>query len=131
MSDHMREQFEDTMSSQGEWPQAIEKDLAGGYKLAITATAWETWQSAWEAGQEMMKSRIKELEAINLGLTKTLLEEESEKVKLVGALERLVGDVERATHVEFGGTPWLKEKMAEIDYARIALAAYRKQGGEA
>ena len=46
---------------------------------------------------------------------------------LVEALERLVGDAERATHVEFGGTPWLKEKMAEIDYARAALAAHRKQ----
>lgn len=47
---------------------------------------------------------------------------------LVEALERLVGDVERATHVELGGTPWLKEKMAEIDYARAALAAHRKGG---
>lgn len=42
--------------------------------------------------------------------------------QLVEALERLVEDVDRATHVEFGGTPWLKEKMAEIDYARALLA---------
>jgi len=42
--------------------------------------------------------------------------------ELLDALDRLIADVERATHVEFGGTPWLKEKMAEIDYARAAIA---------
>lgn len=56
-------------------------------------------------------------------------EQQPDVTQLVEALERLVGDVERATHVEFGGTPWLKEKMAEIDYARAALAAHRKGGG--
>lgn len=53
--------------------------------------------------------------------------EQPDITQLVEALERLVGDVERATHVEFGGTLWLKEKMAEIDYARAALATHRKQ----
>lgn len=38
------------------------------------------------------------------------------------ALRRLVSDVELATYIEFGGTPYLKEKLAEIDYARAALA---------
>ena len=118
MSYHMREQFEDTMSSQGEWPQAIEKYLAGGYKLATTATAWETWQSAWEAGQEMMKSRVKELEAINLGLTKTLVEMDAEKAKLVGALE----DIGASWH---GVNTELERYMRNV--ARSALAAYRKQ----
>lgn len=55
---------------------------------------------------------------------------QAECEKLVEALERMIEDVERATHIEFGGTPWLKEKMAEIDYARDALAAYRQGGGE-
>lgn len=101
MSDHMRDQFEDMMSSQGEWPQAIEKDARGGYKFATTATAWETWQSAWVAGQEMMKSRIKDLEAINLGLTKTLLEEESEKARLVERCETPHGVVTQASRQEW------------------------------
>lgn len=130
MSDHMREQFEDTMSSQGEWPQAIEKDLAGGYKLAITATAWETWQPAWEAGQEMMKSRIKELEAINLGLTKTLVEMEAEKARLVGAL----GKIDAMPHYDYPLRYGCKKSLHDryelmLQTASEALAAYRKQGG--
>src|SRR5690625_7870320 len=36
---------------------------------------------------EHLKGHAEELEAINLGLTKTLLEEEAEKAELVGALE--------------------------------------------
>src|SRR5690625_699986 len=140
MSDHMREQFEDTMSSQGEWPQAIEKDLAGGYKLAITATAWETWQPAWEAGQEMMKSRVKELEAdrdswrrvserlereklkveaATLGLTKTLVEMDAEKAKLVEALE----DIGASWH---GVNTELERYMRNV--ARLALAATASKG---
>lgn len=109
--------------------QAHAKELEA--ELAAARAGWQE-TIAKMASQERpaydeQQQRIAKLEAINLGLTKTLVEMEEEKAKLVGALERLVGDVERATHVEFGGTPWLKEKMAEIDYARIALAAYRKQ----
>jgi len=37
------------MSSQGEWPQAIERLPDGGYKLAQTAQSWEMWQTAWES----------------------------------------------------------------------------------
>lgn len=51
MTDKMREAFEDSMSSQGEWPQAIEKNPDGGYRLMAAATAWETWQDAWEASR--------------------------------------------------------------------------------
>ena len=133
MSDHMREQFEDMMSSQGEWPQAIEKDARGGYKFATAATAWETWQSAWEAGQEMMKSRAKELEAINLGLTKTLAEMVAEKAKLVEALkacrDELRWMIERHNHQNQNDGSWLYDYQT-VEEAHAALAAYRKQGGE-
>jgi ABC-type molybdate transport system substrate-binding protein len=46
---------------------------------------------------------------------------------LLEALEQLVSDYERGIHVEFGGSPWLKEKLEELDYARAAIAkAYGK-----
>ena len=41
---------------------------------------------------------------------------------LLVALEQLVSDYERGIHVEFGGSPWLKEKLEELDYARAAIA---------
>lgn len=42
--------------------------------------------------------------------------------ELLEALEQLVSDYERGIHVEFGGSPWLKEKLEELDYARAAIA---------
>jgi|SRR5690606_8596504 len=42
--------------------------------------------------------------------------------ELLVALEQLVSDYERGIHVEFGGSPWLKEKLEELDYARAAIA---------
>ena len=47
----MRAAFEDDMSSQWEWPQAVEKNAQGDYILMTTASAWETWQRAWEAAK--------------------------------------------------------------------------------
>ena len=68
MSNTMREQFEDMMSSQGEWPQAIEKNSSGGYKFTVASTAWNTWQDAWEAGQRETQERVEKLEAENAEL---------------------------------------------------------------
>lgn len=83
-----------------------------------------------------LQARVKELEAINLGLTKTLLEEESEKARLVEALESLVrgyvnlleagagritslgGDCDPVSIME-RNDPWLRD-------ARTALSAHRK-----
>ena len=57
----MREEFEEVFSSQGEWPQAVERNADGGYRLAQTASAWETWQTAWEAGAEWQRSEYARL----------------------------------------------------------------------
>ena len=50
--DLMRVRFEESMSSQGEWPKAIEKNADGGYRLMNTAASWETWQDAWQAARQ-------------------------------------------------------------------------------
>lgn len=73
---------------------------------------------------EKLEARVKELEAINLGLVKTLLEEGSEKSRLVGALEELVdlmGDTRQGDYIPDSFT---------TQPARIALATYRKKGDE-
>lgn len=49
---YLNKKFENLMSAQCEWPQAIEKNIDGGYKLAQTAAAWEVWQAAVEAAVE-------------------------------------------------------------------------------
>lgn len=46
---YLRNRFEQAVSNDGQWPQAIEKSPDGSYKLAQTATAWGVWQSAIEA----------------------------------------------------------------------------------
>ena len=46
MSESMREEFEDFASDQYEWPQAIEKNADGEYKLMTTYQAWITWQAS-------------------------------------------------------------------------------------
>lgn len=68
---------------------------------------------------EQLKEHTKELEAINLGLTKTLLEEESEKATLVEALERIRAMDSMSYH---------SLESAKI-VAHAGLSAYRK-GGE-
>lgn len=50
--DLMREEFEESHSSQGEWPNAIEKNADGGYRLMHAAASWETWQDAWQAARQ-------------------------------------------------------------------------------
>ena len=50
---------------------------------------------------------------------------------LLGALERLISDCERGIHVEFGGSPWLEEKLKELDYARAAVAKAKATDAEA
>jgi len=50
--DLMRAFFEESMSSQGEWPKAIEKNADGGYRLMNTAASWEAWQDAWQAARQ-------------------------------------------------------------------------------
>ena len=46
MSDQMRDDFEDFASDQYEWPQAIQKNADGEYKLMATAEAWRYWQAS-------------------------------------------------------------------------------------
>ena len=46
MSESMREEFEEFASDQYEWPQAIEKNADGEYKLMTTYQAWITWQAS-------------------------------------------------------------------------------------
>src|SRR5690625_3968912 len=70
---------------------------------------------------EQLQAHAKELEAINLGLAKTLVEMQAEKVKLVGALEDIGASWHRA------GTSLEKYLQAR---AINALAAHRKQEGE-
>lgn len=49
MSDEVtRKAFEVFMSSNGEWPKAIESGR-DGYKLMATASAWNVWQAATRA----------------------------------------------------------------------------------
>lgn len=47
--------------------------------------------------------------------------------KLVEATEKLIGDFDSEIHNEYDGTSMLNDRLAEIDYAREALAAYRAQ----
>lgn len=70
---------------------------------------------------EQLQARVKELEAINLGLTKTLLEEESEKATLVEALEMALEYwADRQQRYKNRSPVWVVK-------ARAALAAHRKQ----
>ncbi|WP_225783346.1 hypothetical protein [Xenophilus sp. Marseille-Q4582] len=46
----MREEFEQWMSDEGQWPAAVEKTGAE-YKLSTAATGWTVWQAAYAAGQ--------------------------------------------------------------------------------
>lgn len=41
---------------------------------------------------------------------------------LVAALRKLIGDFESEIHNEYDGTSMLEDRLAEIDYARAALA---------
>lgn len=80
---------------------------------------------------EQQRARVKELEAINLGLTKTLLEEESEKAKLVGALGKIGAMPHYDYPLRFGCSKSLHDRYECIlQTASEALAAYRKQGSE-
>lgn len=70
---------------------------------------------------EQQRARVKELEAIKLGLTKTLIEMEAERAKLVEALD----DIGASWHY---ASSELEKYMR--NRARAALAAYRIRGGE-
>lgn len=70
---------------------------------------------------QQLQARIEELESINLGLTKTLVEMEAEKAKLVGALE------EARHHVVVSPDPVRSGFIQEIE---AALDTYRKKGSE-
>lgn len=48
---HEREAFEALMTDGGKWPKAVERTPSGDYRLALTATAWRTWQAAWKAAR--------------------------------------------------------------------------------
>lgn len=82
-----------------------------------------------------LQTRLKELEVINLGLTKTLLEEESEKAKLVEALEPFAACADELDGYPADGVEpsddneWASFRLLVSDYrrARAALAAYRKE----
>ena len=58
MADTVRERFEAYFSNGGDWPQAIERNrYDGSYKLAGAESAWNTWQAAYQQGQEDMRER--------------------------------------------------------------------------
>lgn len=46
MTEAMREQFEAWMSEDGAYPQAVERNGFGEYRLMTTYTNWGTWQAA-------------------------------------------------------------------------------------
>lgn len=41
-----RAAFEAWMSSDGKWPNAVERSIGGGYKLGVTEHAWGVWKAA-------------------------------------------------------------------------------------
>lgn len=101
---------------------------------AELATARAGWQEtiAKMASQERptydeQQQRVAKLEAINLGLTKTLVEMQSEKVKLVEALEELM----LRAHPAYVGDDHMREKLiAARELGHAALTAHQaKQGG--
>src|SRR4051812_27217311 len=47
-----RQIFEHWMSDEGRWPQAIEKDRSGQYRLAQACSAWAAWAASWKARAE-------------------------------------------------------------------------------
>ena len=49
---------------------------------------------------------------------------------LVEALEALIADYDGEVHNEYDGTNMLDDRLAEINYAREALATYRAAQGE-
>jgi|GEM_PF-2678387 len=75
---------------------------------------------------EHLKGHAEELEAINLGLTKTLVEMDAEKAKLVEALE-VMTRVFSPRNGEPG--PDMHAETEAHQLATDALAAYRKRGG--
>lgn len=80
---------------------------------------------------EQLKEHTKELEAINLGLTKTLAEMVAEKAKLVEALEKIDAMPHYDYPLRFGCNKSLHDRYElMLQTASEALAAYRKQGGE-
>src|SRR5690625_3982870 len=112
---------------------------------AELAAARAGWQEtiAKMASQERpaydeQQQRIAKLEAINLGLTKTLVEMEEEKAKLVGVLEPFAACADELDGYPADGVEpsddneWASFRLLVSDYrrARTALASCRKQGAE-
>lgn len=78
-----------------------------------------------------LQARAKELEAINLGLTKTLVEMEAEKAALVEALEKIDAMPHYDDPLRFGCNKSLHDRYElMLQTASEALAAHRKQGGK-
>lgn len=47
--------FERWMSDNGQWPQAVEKDYKGNYKLLSAFSAWKVWQVRAAMSAEILK----------------------------------------------------------------------------
>lgn len=77
---------------------------------------------------EQLQAHAKELEAINLGLTKTLVEMEAEKARLVGALGKIDAMPHYDYPLRYGCNKSLHDRYElMLQTASEALAAHRKQ----
>ena len=47
--------FERWMSDNGQWPEAVEKDYKGNYKLLSVSSAWTVWQARAAMSAEILK----------------------------------------------------------------------------
>lgn len=55
--------FEKWFSNDGEFLGSISKGPAGGYRLMVAASAWDTWQNAWSAMSDKVLPSYKALAA--------------------------------------------------------------------
>ena len=100
----------------GAFHSASEVSNAGGYCPQCDADYDE---------RKMMADLVQRYAALQAELA--ALREGQQDKKLVEALEQLIGDFDSEIHNEYNGTSMLNDRLAEINYAREALAAWKEQ----